>query len=144
MFQLVKTRRKDLRTPGPPERCGPPSCGAVYRPKSREESESRLSPPDAVRRGGDGAQATLYEKTTGVFMEVFTDRPGIQVYASGMLPEQKGKHGARHGLGAGLALETQVPPNAPNRKECDALRDLYTVEPKRPWKSTTIYRFSVK
>ncbi|MBQ7523910.1 MAG: galactose mutarotase [Oscillospiraceae bacterium] len=95
-------------------------------------------------RGGDGAQATLYEKTTGVFMEVFTDRPGIQVYASGMLPEQKGKHGARHGLGAGLALETQVPPNAPNRKECDALRDLYTVEPERPWKSTTIYRFSVK
>lgn len=95
-------------------------------------------------RGGGGAQATLYEKTTGVLMEVFTDRPGVQVYASAMLPEQKGKNGAHHGLGAGLALETQVPPNAPNRPECAELRELYTVSPDRPWKSSTVYRFSVR
>lgn len=63
-------------------------------------------------------QATLYEEETGIFMELFTDRPGVQVYASGMLTERRGKNGQRYAPGFGLCLETQLPPDAPNRPEC--------------------------
>ena len=91
---------------------------------------------------GDGAKATLYCEETGVCMEMFTDLPGVQVYASCMLPEHTGKGGARYGLGSGLCLETQVPPNTPNRPECRKFD--YIAKPGKPWKSSTVYKFSVK
>ena len=93
-----------------------------------------------VLKGGEGAQATVWEKKSGIFMEVFTDRPGVQVYDSVMLPEQADKNGTRHGEGYGLCLETQLPPNAPNRPECSG----YVVKPGEVWKTSTTYKFSVK
>ena len=95
-------------------------------------------------RGGEGPQATVYEKNSGVLLEVFTDLPALQIFSSGTLQERNGKHGAHHGLGGGIVLETQLPPDAPNRPECAGLRDRFTVTPERPWKSTTIYRFSIR
>ena len=93
-----------------------------------------------VLNGGDGPQATVWEKESGIFMEVFTDRPGMQIYDSVMLPEQADKNGKRHGVGSGLCLETQVSPDAPNRPECSG----YVLRPGEIWKTSTVYRFSVK
>lgn len=92
--------------------------------------------------GGEGAQATVWAEETGIYMEMFTDLPAVQVYASTMLPEHTGKGGAQYGLGYGLCLETQLPPNTPNRPECQKYK--YTVKPGETWKSSTVYKFSVK
>lgn len=94
--------------------------------------------------GGGSAQARLYDAESGVEMAMFTDRPAVQVYDSVSLPVQPGKHGTMHGIGAGIALETQVSPNALNRRECETDRPLFTVSPERPWRSETVYRFSVR
>ena len=91
---------------------------------------------------GDGPKATVWAEENGIFMEMFTDLPGVQVYASCMLPEHTGKNGAKYGLGSGLCLETQVPPNTPNRPECQKYD--YIVKPGKPWTSSTVYKFSIK
>lgn len=93
-------------------------------------------------RGGDGAQATVYDPESGVFMELFTDAPALQVYNSVTLPEQADKGGKRHGVGDGLCLETQLPPDAPNRESCKNYP--FVLRPGEVWKSRTTYRFSVK
>ena len=92
--------------------------------------------------GGEGAQATVYDPESGIFMELFTDAPALQIYNSVMLPEQADKGGKRHGVGDGLCLETQLPPNAPNRESCKKYP--FILRPGETWKSWTIYRFSVK
>lgn len=95
-----------------------------------------------ILSGKDGAQASVWAEETGIYMEMFTDLPGVQVYASTMLSEHTGKRGTKYGVGYGLCLETQVPPNAPNRPECANCN--YIVKPDKPWKSSTVYKFSVK
>lgn len=93
-----------------------------------------------ILKGGDGVQATVYEKETGILLEMFTDRPAVQVYASSQLSDRAGKHGCRYGYGYGLCLETQLPPNAPNRPECTG----YILPAGEELKTSTVYRFSVK
>ena len=93
-------------------------------------------------RGGDGLQATVYDAKTGIFMEMFTDMPGVQFYTAGGMATHKGKGGCTYGSGAGLCLETQIPPNAPNRPECQKYN--YIVKPGETWTSSTVYRFSVR
>lgn len=59
--------------------------------------------------------AELVDETTGRVMEVFTDKPGLQLYTSNMLtPVENGKDGARYGKWAGVCFETQYFPNACN------------------------------
>ncbi len=55
--------------------------------------------------------------TGGLSMTVVTDQPGLQVYDSARQPEITGLGGRRHGAFAGIALETQGWPNAPNRPD---------------------------
>jgi len=91
-------------------------------------------------RGGDGVQATVYEKETGILLEMFTDRPAVQVYASSQLKDRAGKNGCRYSYGYGLCLETQLPPNAPNRPECTG----HVLKAGEEMKTSTVYRFSVR
>lgn len=91
-------------------------------------------------KGGAGPQASVYEKTTGICMEVFTDRPCLQIYDSVMLPDQADKGGRRHGRGSGLCLETQLAPNCPNRPGFTG----FVLRPGETCKTSTVYRFSVK
>ncbi len=95
-----------------------------------------------VLLGGDGVQASVYEEKSGIFMEMFTDMPGVHIYASCAVPEYVGKYGCAYGPGIGLCLETQMPPNAPNRPECQKYN--YIVKPGETWTSSTVYRFSVR
>ncbi len=93
-----------------------------------------------VLKGGNGVQATVYEKETGIFLEMFTDRPAVQVYASSQLSDRQGKNGLRYSYGYGLCLETQLPPNGPNRPECTG----HVLRAGEEMKTSTVYRFSVK
>lgn len=59
--------------------------------------------------------AELVDESSGRVMEVFTDKPGLQFYASNMLtPVENGKDQATYGKRAGACFETQYFPNACN------------------------------
>lgn len=92
--------------------------------------------------GGDlKTAATVYEPQTGRFMEVLTTEPGIQFYSGNFLDGSlKGKSGMAYNYRNGLALETQHFPDSPNHPEFPST----ILEPGKEYRSTTIYRFSVK
>ncbi len=56
---------------------------------------------------------TLYNPDNGIEIECFTDRPGIQIY-TGTFLDVVGKKGTEHKAFAGICLETQNFPAAPN------------------------------
>ncbi|MCU7491519.1 MAG: galactose mutarotase [Ignavibacteria bacterium] len=85
--------------------------------------------------------ATVYESTTGRFMEVLTTEPGVQFYSGNFLDGTlKGKSGSAYGFRNALCLETQHFPDSPNHPEFPST----ILEPGKEYKSTTMYRFSVK
>jgi aldose 1-epimerase len=86
--------------------------------------------------------ATAYSPESGRFMEVFTDEPGLQFYSgnsrswnqfkeTGNMPENSR---------SSFALETQHFPDSPNQPSFPST----TLEPNKPYKSRTVYRFSVR
>jgi len=79
---------------------------------------------------GDGKVATLVSPKGDLTMDVFTDKPGIQLYSGGML-------GAPFVPHAGLCLETQYFPDAPN---IDTF-PLAVVLPEEGYRSTTVFAF---
>ncbi len=62
--------------------------------------------------GGAEAAAWLKGAQSGICMEVFTDRPAIQVYSAGALSAVAGKDGAVYAPFSGICLETQGYPDA--------------------------------
>ncbi|MEO0542430.1 MAG: aldose epimerase family protein [Pseudomonadota bacterium] len=62
--------------------------------------------------------ASLHSSDSGVTLDVATTEPGLQIYTGdgldGSLP---GLDGLQYGMRSGIALETQVWPDAPNRPE---------------------------
>lgn len=89
---------------------------------------------------GMGVKASLYEEKTGILLEMFTDMPGVQVYTSAMLSERQGKNGAKYGKGQGICLETQFPPNGPNRYAEGG----FYLSAGETWQSETVYKFGVR
>jgi aldose 1-epimerase len=69
-------------------------------------------------RGAGGDQrmcATLHDPKSGRAIELHATAPGLQCYTAGHLRNAvRGKRGARYGQYAGIALETQRFPDAPN------------------------------
>jgi aldose 1-epimerase len=61
--------------------------------------------------------AVLYEPESGRTMELHTDMPCLQFYASGNLNERRAKSGAPYKKYSGLALEPQHFPDSPNRSD---------------------------
>jgi aldose 1-epimerase len=80
---------------------------------------------------------------SGRTLEVWSTEPVLQVYTAGQLGKGEvpdtGKQGVRHRPRAGLCLEPQQYPNAPN---CPAF-PLNRVAPERPYRAQTRYRFGV-
>ena len=72
-----------------------------------------------VTAGGLRRQATLRSALSGIVMEVWSDAPSLQFFSSAAMdgsgPRHAGKHGRVHGSGAGLCLEPQHLPDAPNQ-----------------------------
>lgn len=65
---------------------------------------------------GEGLRpvARLLDPASGRALELRADQPGVQVYSAGKL-DVPGRGGLRYGPGAGLCLETEALPDAPNQ-----------------------------
>ena len=85
--------------------------------------------------------ASLYESHSGRFLQVFTTKPGIQVYTAnwwdGTIHGAQGKPYAQHGA---IALETQHFPDAPNHAHFPSA----VLLPNELYETETTYQFSIK
>jgi aldose 1-epimerase len=85
--------------------------------------------------------ATLYDPTSGRFMEVFSTEPGLQFYSGNVLDGTiTGKGGVVYKYRSGLCLETQHYPDSPNKPRFPST----TLRPGEKYASETIYKFSTK
>jgi aldose 1-epimerase len=85
--------------------------------------------------------ASLYDPSSGRFMEIFTTEPGIQFYSGNFLDGTiTGKRGAVYNFRTGLCLETQHYPDSPNRPEFPTTR----LNPGEEYRTKTVTKFSIK
>ena len=85
--------------------------------------------------------ATVYDSTSGIFMKVLTDQPGLQFYTGNFLNgKDRGKYGIYYKFRTGLCLECQHFPDSPNEKNFPST----VLRPGHTYTQTTIYEFSVK
>jgi len=86
--------------------------------------------------------ATVYDPVSGRLMEVITDQPGMQFYSgNGMMwKKTAGTGNTPTNTRSGFALETQHFPDSPNQPGFPST----VLNPGEKFRSSTIYRFSVK
>lgn len=87
--------------------------------------------------------ASLYSPKTGIFMEMFTNEPGVQCYTGNFQGENKElvcKLGKKYPPHVSVCLESQKYPNSPNVAEWPSA----VVRPGEKYYSHAAYRFSVK
>ena len=85
--------------------------------------------------------ATAYEATSGRMMQVWTTEPGMQFYTGNFLNGTlTGKSGKAYARRTGFCFETQHYPDSPNQPSFPTT----TLRKGQTYKSTTIYRFSVR
>ena len=97
-----------------------------------------------VLNGPSGATprfaARLQDPESGRAIELYTDQPGVQLYSGNFLDGSiRGKRGSLYRRGAGVALEAQHFPNAPNRHDFASIR----LDPGQVYRSTTILAFAL-
>lgn len=90
--------------------------------------------------GCDGNVVRVEGETSGVVMQVWTDRPCMQFYTGNFIVTQKGKLGATYQHRQGFCLETQTYPNAVNCREFPS--DI--LMPGQVYKTSTSYQFFTK
>lgn len=84
--------------------------------------------------------ARLVDPASGRELELLTDEVGLQVYTAGhMNGMHLGKSGRPYGRFAGVALETQKFPDAPNRPNFPSAR----LDPGETYRHVVLLRFSV-
>jgi aldose 1-epimerase len=89
----------------------------------------------------DEVDVTVYEPVSGRMLEVITDQPGMQLYTGNFLDGTKIGHGGKpFNYRSGMCLESGHYPDSPNHPEFPTT----ILNPGETFKSTTIYRFSVK
>lgn len=85
--------------------------------------------------------ASAFEPESGRYMEVFTTEPGIQLYTGNHLKGTEiGNSRNAYGPRTGFCLETQHFPDSPNQPAFPST----LLKPNEEYKSTTIFKFSVK
>jgi aldose 1-epimerase len=96
---------------------------------------------------GDDTQvcASLYSPKTGIFMEMFTNEPGVQVYSGNFQGVGKDadiirKHGVKYPKHVSVCLESQKYPDSPNHPEWASP----VLRPGETYYSHAAYKFSVK
>jgi aldose 1-epimerase len=70
---------------------------------------------DPVKNNEHEAIATIKEYDNGLKLEVFTSKPGLQLYTGNWLEGIKGKNNSTYSKNAGLCLEAQYYPDSPNQ-----------------------------
>ena len=84
--------------------------------------------------------ATLESLLTGIVLDVYTNEPGIQVYAGNFLDGSlTGKKGITYNQRASVCLETQKYPDTPNKPEWPSA----VLRPGEKYMSQCIFKFSV-
>jgi aldose 1-epimerase len=85
--------------------------------------------------------ASAFEPESGRYMEVFTTEPGIQLYTGNFLKGAEiGNSEEPYNFRSGFCLETQHFPDSPNQPNFPST----LLNPGETYKSTTIFKFSVK
>lgn len=85
--------------------------------------------------------ATVQGDQSGIFMEVYTQQPGIQFYGGNFLTGADPiKGGKKDDYRSALCLETQHFPDSPNQPSFPSTE----LKPGTTYTSTTVYKFSVK
>jgi len=83
----------------------------------------------------------LYCPATGIDLKVYTDEPGIQVYAGNFLDGTvTGKKGVVYQQRTGICLETQHYPDSPNKADWPSV----VLRPGETYRSNCTFAFSVK
>ena len=100
-----------------------------------------------LNTAGDDTQvcASLYSPKSGIFMEMYTNEPGVQVYSGnfqGVGGEENvvRKLGKKYPQHVSVCLESQKYPDSPNHPEWASP----VVTPEKPYYSHAAYKFSVK
>jgi aldose 1-epimerase len=96
-----------------------------------------------LNRSGDGQQlaATLYEPTSGRYLEITTSEPGIQFYCGNFLDGRLiGRGGKPYVYRGGLCLETQHYPDSPNQPDFPST----VLRPGETYQTRTVFKFSTK
>mmetsp|Transcript_36563 Transcript_36563/g.82806 ORF Transcript_36563/g.82806 Transcript_36563/m.82806 type:complete len:115 (-) Transcript_36563:1095-1439(-) len=82
--------------------------------------------------------ARVYESTSGRWMTVRSDQPGVQFYTGNYLDGLLGRDGVRYGKHHGLCLETQHFPDSVNRAHFPSI----ILKPgDAPYRHTTVHEF---
>ena len=85
--------------------------------------------------------ATVYDPTSGRLMEVYTTEPGVQLYTANHLNGTfRSPEGVPYTRRFALCLETQHFPDSPNHANFPTT----TVRPGTAYRSTTMYKFTVR
>lgn len=92
-------------------------------------------------KGGDLAlAAVLKDPGSGRQMEIWTTKPGIQLYSGNFLMDQIGKEGKKYAHRSALCLETQFFPDSINHPAFPNC----VLKPGDVYEHTTIHRFSAQ
>jgi len=96
---------------------------------------------DAYSDSSEPRLAAIARDTkSGRVLEVLTTEPGVQLYTGNFLDgSEHGKGGVAYQRRTAFCLETQHFPDSPNHANFPST----TLEPRKPFHSTTIFRFSV-
>ncbi len=89
----------------------------------------------------EDVDVAVYEPVSGRLLEVITDQPGMQLYTGNFLDGKNIGHGGKPlNFRSGFCLESGHYPDSPNHPDFPST----VLNPGETFKSTTIYRFSVK
>ena len=88
----------------------------------------------------DLPDAEAYDAESGIYMQMRTTLPGVQLYTGNFLDDVLGKGNTKMGRYAGFCLETQSYPDTPNRPEFPSCNYAAGEE----YKSSTSFKFIVK
>lgn len=84
--------------------------------------------------------ASLKSPKTGIVLDVYTNEPGVQVYAGNFLDGSlTGKKGITYNQRASVCLETQKYPDTPNKSEWPSA----VLRPGEKYMSQCVFKFSV-
>ena len=85
--------------------------------------------------------ASLKSQKTGIVLDVYTNEPGVQVYAGNFLDGSlTGKKGITYNQRASVCLETQKYPDTPNKPHFPSA----TLLPGDEYQQITVYKFDVE
>lgn len=85
--------------------------------------------------------ASLYSPKTGIFLEMYTNEPGVQVYTGNFQgTEVSCKHDIKYPKHVSVCLESQKYPDSPNKKDWPSPY----LKPGEKYHSHVAYKFSIK